>query len=255
MLGDVVGKPGRRAVSQHLPILVEEHQPDIVIANGENAAGGLGITKETALPLFDSGVDVITMGNHVWAQRGTGDLLDREPRIIRPANLPPGLPGVGAGKFTARNGIKVGVINLLGRTFMQPIDDPFRAADTLIEELRVECSVILIDFHAEATSEKGALAWALDGVVSAVVGTHTHVPTCDERVLPGGTAFITDVGMVGVKDSILGMKVQTVVQNFRTQIKQKFELADGPAVLRGVVIDVDETTGHARSISRVSVED
>ncbi|MEN6370560.1 MAG: TIGR00282 family metallophosphoesterase [Armatimonadota bacterium] len=253
MLGDVVGRPGRTAVSRHLPRLIEEHQPEIVIANGENAAGGLGINKGTAVPLFDAGVNVITLGNHVWTQQGMNELLGSEPRIIRPANLPPGLPGRGFGVFKTKDGNKIGVMNLLGRTFMEPVDDPFRATDAIVREIQRETPVIVVDIHAEATSEKAAIAWYLDGRVSAVLGTHTHIPTCDERVLPGGTAFLTDIGMVGPRDSILGMKVDVVVERFRTQVKQKFEVASGPAILSGVIIDVDNQTGRASSISRVSV--
>jgi len=255
MLGDVVGKPGRRAVVEHLPKLIEEHHPHIVIANGENAAGGLGITKETALPLFDAGVGVITLGNHVWTQRDAAEFIQAEQRIIRPANLPPGLPGRGAGVFAAGSGGKVGVINLLGRTFMAPVDDPFRAADALIDEISRETPVIVVDMHAEATSEKGAMGRYLDGRASAVLGTHTHVPTCDERILPGGTAFVTDIGMVGPRDSVLGMKVDTVLDYFRTLVKPRFEVASGAAVVSAVVLDVDPVTGGAQSISRITVQE
>lgn len=253
MLGDIVGRPGRNAVSQHLPRLIKEHQPEVVIANGENAAGGLGINRNTALPLFDAGVNVITLGNHVWAQQGIEELLDSELRIIRPANLPPGLPGRGFGVFKTKAGNKIGVMNLLGRTFMDPVDDPFRAADAALDEILPETPIIIVDMHAEATSEKAALAWYLDGRASAVLGTHTHIPTCDERVLPNGTAFVTDIGMVGPRDSILGMNVDVIVERFRTQMKQKFEVATGPAILSGVIIDVDNQTGRAASISRVTV--
>lgn len=253
MFGDVVGRVGRHAMTHHLPKLMKEHEPDFVIANGENAAGGFGITSDTALPLFNSGVDVITLGNHVWAQRDVAELLDREPRIIRPANVPPGLPGRGSNVFTTKTGIKIGVINLLGRTFMIPVDDPFRTADAHIAEISEQTNIIIIDFHAEATSEKGALAWDLDGKVSAVIGTHTHIPTCDSTILPNGTAFQTDAGMVGPRDSVLGMKVETVVQRFRTQMQNKFEVAGGPAVINGVVIEIDESTGHAESIERIRI--
>ena len=255
MLGDVVGKPGRRALSQHLPELLDEHRPDIVIANGENLAGGLGITKDSALPLFAAGVDVITLGNHVWAQKEAEGFVAEESRIIRPANLPPGLPGRGAGVFLAKNGCKVGVINLLGRTFMLPVDDPFRAADALIDEISSDTPVIVVDMHAEATSEKGAVGWYLDGRVSAVIGTHTHIPTCDERILPKGTAFITDIGMVGPRDSILGMEVETVVENFRMAMRHRFEVAGGPAVVCGVILEAEDETGRAASISRIQIRE
>jgi metallophosphoesterase (TIGR00282 family) len=253
MLGDVIGRTGRYAVSHHLPKLTEEYHPDVIIANGENAAGGLGITRDTALPLFAAGIDVITLGNHVWAQRGTGEFLNEDPRVIRPANVPPGLPGRGGAVFQTKTGGKIGVINLLGRTFMEPMDDPFRAADVLIAEIRQETPVIIVDMHAEATSEKGAMAWYLDGRVSAVLGTHTHIPTCDERILPKGTAFITDIGMVGPYDSILGMKVEIVLEKFLTQVKQKIDVAKGPAIIGGVVIDADDETGRAQSISRIKI--
>jgi metallophosphoesterase (TIGR00282 family) len=253
MLGDVVGRPGRQAVARYLPQLVKEHRPDIVVANGENAAGGLGISRDTALPLFAAGVEVITLGNHVWAQKGAEELYRDDERVIRPANLPPGLAGRGGGVFKTRSGAKLGVINLLGRTFMEPMDDPFRAADIIIEEIRQETPVILVDMHAEATSEKGALAWYLDGRVSAVVGTHTHVATCDERILPKGTAFLTDVGMVGPRDSILGVKIDAVLEKFLKQTRLRFEVADGPVIMNGVVLEVDDDTGRASSISRISV--
>lgn len=253
MLGDIVGKPGRKAVGEYLPGLIAEHQPDFIIANGENAAGGLGINRTTAAQIFEAGVDVITLGNHVWAQRGIEELLMDEPRLIRPKNLAPGLPGRGHGVFTAKSGEKIGVMNLLGRTFMEPVDDPFRAADAAIEEMMKEAKVIIVDMHAEATSEKAALAWYLDGRVSAVLGTHTHVPTCDGRVLPNGTAFVTDLGMVGPYNSILGLSVESIVERFRTQTKQKFEVAEGPTVLNGAILDVDNTTGRTSAISRVTI--
>lgn len=253
MLGDVVGRPGRHAVGKYLPGLIDERRPDIIIANGENSAGGLGITKDTALPLFDAGVDVITLGNHIWAQSGMNEFLQDEMRVIRPANLPPGLPGRGGGVFKTRSGAKIGIINLLGRIFMEPVDDPFRAADVLIEEISQQTPVIIVDMHAEATSEKGAMGWYLDGRVSAVFGTHTHVPTCDERILPGGSAFITDIGMVGPLNSILGVKTEAVIEKFRMTTKQRFEVASGPSVVCGVALDVDDKTGKAKSIDRFRI--
>ncbi len=253
MLGDIVGRPGRQAVGHYLPKLVEEHQPDIVLANAENAAGGLGISKDTALPLFAAGVDAITLGNHVWAQRGSEEFIESELRVVRPANLPPGMPGRGFFVFDTKNGNKIGVVNLLGRTFMEPMDDPFRAADAAVAEIRDQTRTIVVDIHAEATSEKAALAWYLDGRVSAVLGTHTHVATCDERILPRGTAFITDIGMVGPRDSILGMKVDVILEKFIRGTKMRAEVAGGPVVLGGVLIDVDDTTGSAVSISKIKV--
>jgi len=253
MLGDVVGRPGREAVSRYLPGMIDDYEPDFILANGENLAGGLGITNETALPLFESGVDVITLGNHVWAQRQSENFIATEPRVIRPANLPPEVPGRGAGVFNTRSGRLVGVINLLGRIFMTPVDDPFRAADEVVSRLKSETPIIVVDFHAEATSEKAALAWDLDGRVSAVLGTHTHVQTSDDRLLPRGTAFITDVGMVGPYDSILGLKPDVVISNFRLQMKPKVEIASGSVVVCGVLVDVDDESGMAVSISRLRI--
>ncbi len=254
MLGDIVGKPGRHAVSEHLPGLLDELGPDITIANAENAAGGSGITPDTALPLFDAGVDVMTLGNHAFTQRDGEKFIDSEPRVIRPANYPTGVPGRGYGVFDTRNGSKLGVVNLLGRTFMLPLDNPFSVADAALSEINKATPLVLVDFHAEATSEKGAFAWNFDGRVSAVVGTHTHVPTCDERVLPKGTAFITDVGMVGPRDSILGVKPELVIEHFRRQLKLRAEVAHGPAVLNAVMIEVDDQSGHASSIKRVTID-
>jgi len=253
MLGDVIGRPGREAVSRYLPSMVEEYEPDFVLANGENLAGGLGITQETALPLFDFGVDVITLGNHVWAQRQSENFIAAEPRVVRPANLPPDVPGRGFGVFRTRSGQQVGVVNLLGRIFMNPVDDPFRTADKIISCLKTDTPIIVVDFHAEATSEKAALAWDLDGRVSAVLGTHTHVQTSDERLLPKGTAFITDVGMVGPYDSILGLSPGVVINNFRLQMKPKVEIASGQAIVCGVLIDVEDDSGRAVGISRLSI--
>lgn len=255
MIGDVVGKAGRRAVSVLLPKLKQELDPDIIIANGENAAGGLGLTRDTALSLFAFGIDVITLGNHTWAKKDVADFMDKEPRIIRPANYPPGAPGRGYGIFTTQSGAKVGVINLLGRIFMDPVDCPFRTADDVVEAMQDETDVVIVDIHAEATSEKAALGWHLDGRVSAVLGTHTHVQTSDQRVLPCGTAFITDVGMVGPKNSILGLDVQTVVTKFITRLPNRFEPAEGPAVLSAVSIEIDDATGLAVGIERISIRE
>lgn len=255
MFGDVIGRPGREAVARYLPGLAEEHRPDIVLANGENLAGGLGITRDTALPLFECGVDVITLGNHSWSQRSGEAFIANEPRVVRPANLPPGVPGRGCAVFETRSGTKIGVINLLGRVLMTPVDDPFRAAESAVQQIRGETPIILVDVHAEATSEKAALAWDLDGKVTAVVGTHTHVPTCDERVLPGGTAFVTDVGMVGPRNSILGVSPAIVIANLRLQMKPRIDVASGPAVVSGVVVEADDATGRAISISRFALSE
>lgn len=251
-IGDVVGRPGRRAVTQWLPALRREVGADLVIANGENSAGGFGVTPETVNDLTAAGVDVITGGNHIWHTREAPTLLDAEPRLLRPANYPAGAPGRGAAVFAAAGGARVGVLNLEGRAFMQPLLSPFDYAREEVERLHAETRVIFVDMHAEATSEKAALAWYLDGRVSAVVGTHTHVQTADERVLPGGTAFITDAGMTGPRDSIIGMSRETVLPRFLTLLPARFEVASGPVQLNGVLIEIDPQTGRASAIRRVN---
>lgn len=251
MIGDVVGRPGRRAVIENVPGLVRDEGINLTIANGENAAGGNGITREVANELFSAGVEVITMGNHVWNKKEIFNLITREERIIRPGNYPPGAPGAGFGRYQTKNGIKVGVINLSGRIFMSDLDCPFRKADELLQVLREWSNVILLDFHAEATSEKIAMAYHLEGKVSAVCGTHTHVQTADERLLPGGTAFITDLGMTGPLDSVIGVKKEAVLEKFITQMPRKFEVAAGPYQFNAVVIDIDSQTGRAKSIKRI----
>lgn len=250
-IGDVVGRPGRRAVTEALPRLIEEHEPNLVVMNAENASGGAGITQETAAALFAAGADVLTMGNHVWNNRQSYDYIDSETRIVRPANFPQGAPGRGHGVFEARDGGKVGVLNLQGRTFMQAIDDPFRAGERAIDELSKQCDAILVDFHAEATSEKMAFAWHVDGKVACVWGTHTHVPTADERLLPGGTAYISDLGMTGPYDSIIGMNPDGIIGRFLSGMPVRFEVAKGSAILNGAVIDVDLGTGLAHGIERI----
>jgi metallophosphoesterase (TIGR00282 family) len=251
-IGDIVGKPGRRILAQMVPALRREVQADLVIANGENSAGGWGITRETFEDIVNAGVDVVTGGNHIWQMREVYALLDGEPRLLRPANYPAGAPGRGAGVFRgARSGVPVGVLNLEGRVFMQPLESPFEVARREAARLREETPVIIVDMHAEATSEKSALGWHLDGLVSAVIGTHTHVQTADERVLPGGTAFITDAGMTGPRDSIIGMGREEVLQRFLTQLPARFDVAPGPVQLNGVLVDVDEETGRARRIQRL----
>jgi metallophosphoesterase (TIGR00282 family) len=255
MLGDIVGKPGRDVAVTMLPTLYDMYSPDFCIANGENSAAGLGITPDIADELLESGVDVITLGNHTWNKKDIIPYLDEEPRILRPANYPPGTPGIGYGIFTARNGVKVGVANIMGRTFMEPLDDPFRMADTILEKFRGQASVSFFDFHAEATSEKMAFGLYLDGRASVVVGTHTHVQTADERLLPRKTAYITDVGMVGPQESVLGMDPEIVVQKFRTQMPQRFHVAEGPVTLCGVTVDVSSETGRAESIQRIQIRD
>ena len=250
-IGDVVGRPGRRAVAQWLPALRRELEADFVVANGENSAGGFGITPQTVKDLLDAGVDVVTGGNHIWHTREAPALLDGEPRALRPANYPAGAPGRGAGVFAA-GGARVAVLNLEGRAFMQPVLSPFEYGREEAERLRAETRVILVDMHAEATSEKAALAWYLDGRVSAVVGTHTHVQTADERILPGGTAFITDAGMTGPRDSIIGMSRESVLQRFLSLLPARFEVAGGPVQLNGVWIQIDAESGRALAIRRVN---
>ena len=254
-VGDIQGSAGRRAVSKMLKALRSSVDAHLVIANGENAAGGLGITRPTALALFDAGIDVITLGNHTFAKREVAAYLDEEPRILRPANYPPGVPGRGWGVFRTSRGERACVASLMGRTFMHPIDCPFRTADAIIDEIAGESRVLIVDMHAEATSEKVALGWYLDGRASAVIGTHTHVQTSDERMLPNGTAYITDAGMTGVHDSVLGMDVNSVIERFKTQVTGKFALAEGSARLQGVVIEVDTETGRAMSIERLDVKE
>lgn len=250
-IGDVVGRPGRRAVRDLLLGLRLAHDPALVIANGENAAAGFGITPATAAELYAAGVDVITTGNHAWHRRESLDLFRQEPRLLRPANYPPGDPGRGYGVFLAADGTPVGVLNLQGRTFMEAIDDPFRVGEAAIRELHGQATVVIVDFHAEATSEKMAFAWWVDGQVSAVVGTHTHVPTADARLLPQGTAYITDVGMTGPVASVLGVEPPLIIERFLTRMPNKFEVAGGIAALQAVLIDIDPLTGKATGIRRL----
>jgi len=255
MLGDIVGKVGRDAAVTMLPDLQETYKPDLVIANGENAAAGRGITPEIAKALYGAGVDAITLGNHTWGRHDIGGYLDQEPRILRPANYPEGTPGQGFGIYTARDGTKVGIANLMGRTFMEALDDPFRAADRILGCFQGRATISFIDFHAEATSEKCALGYYLDGRASVVVGTHTHVQTADERILPQGTAYITDVGMVGPQDSIIGMETEAVVEKFLTQLPRRFQVAEGLVTLCGIVADIDATSGLATHIERIQIRD
>lgn len=255
MLGDLVGKSGRDAAETMLPNLRELYSPDFVICNGENSAAGLGITPEIASHLLDSGFDAITLGNHAWSKRAIIGYLDQEPRVLRPANFPPGTPGGGHGVFTTENGVRVGVANLMGRVFMESLDDPFRLADAIMEDFSGQAQVSFFDFHGEATSEKTAFGYHLDGRASVVVGTHTHVQTADERILPHGTAYITDVGMVGPQNSIIGMDAEVAVKRFLTALPNRLEVAAGPIVMCGVVVDVDANTGRAQHIERIQIRD
>lgn len=251
LIGDVVGRIGRRAVKVNLAELRREFNLDFVIANGENAAGGAGITRETAQELFSYGVDVLTMGNHVWNVKAAFDYIDHEKRIVRPANYPPGSPGTGFNVFETRQKVKIGVINLAGRVFLQSLDCPFRMADEAVAKIKKITNIIVIDFHAETTSEKAAMGWYLAGRVSAVVGTHTHVQTADERILPGGTAYITDLGMTGPYNSVIGIKKETAINKFISQIPQRFEVANGPYQFNAAIVDIDDYTGEASSIVRI----
>jgi len=250
-IGDVVGRPGRQAVERRLGRLIDRHYVDFVVANGENAAAGFGLTLDTARDLFDVGIDVLTTGNHIWDKREIYSYLNEQSRLLRPANYPPGAPGTGCGLYQTSAGIKVGVINLEGRIFMSPLDCPFRAADELIKKLRQQTNLILVDFHAEATSEKMALAHYLDGRVSAVVGTHTHVQTADEQILPGGTAYLTDAGMTGAVDSVIGICKEIAVGKFLTQLPARFEVAKKSPMINGVLFDLDERSGRAIGVERV----
>lgn len=252
-IGDVVGEPGRDAVRAVLPELLREEQYDFVIANGENAAGGVGITYDTAQELYDAGVDAITLGNHAWDRREALRLVADDRRVVRPANYPPGAPGEGGVVLRVRDGLQIGIINLCGRVFSVPnLDCPFRTADTLVAALSRETKCIVVDIHAEATSEKTALGWYLASRVSAVVGTHTHVQTADERILPEGTAYITDVGMTGPRDSVIGMKRELVVERFVSQLPVRFEVAGGDTIFCAISMEFDDVTGRATSVRRIS---
>jgi metallophosphoesterase (TIGR00282 family) len=251
-LGDVVGRAGRKAVLAELPQLRTRYAADFVIVNGENAAGGFGITEAICEELIDAGADVITTGNHVWDQREALVFIDRQPRMLRPVNFPPGTPGRGAGIFTAKNGAQVMVINAMGRIFMDALDCPFQAVDREIGqgEMKTKADAIFLDFHAEATSEKQAMGHYLDGRATAVVGTHTHVPTADDHILPGGTGYMTDVGMCGDFNSIIGMQKEEPVQRFATKIQRsRIEPATGEGTVCGFAIETDDATGLAKAVS------
>ena len=260
-IGDIFGSAGRRIVRDHMQNVVENHKVDLVIANAENSAGGFGLTPSIADELFDLGCEVLTTGNHIWDKREiidyfnsvNGDPNGRARRVLRPANYAEGVPGIGWYEGVSRWGHNFAVMNLQGRVFMQDNDDPFRKADALLKQFTAK--VILVDFHAEATSEKIAMGWYLDGRVTAVLGTHTHVPTADTRVLPKGTAYQTDVGMTGPYDSVIGVEKEQILQRFLTGLPGRFEAAKGDPRFCGVVIDCDETTGRARSIQRLMLGD
>jgi 2',3'-cyclic-nucleotide 2'-phosphodiesterase len=252
-IGDIFGKPGREIARRAIPALVERREIDFVIANVENSAAGFGVTGDIADTILGYGVDVMTTGNHVWDKKEILDYIPRQPKLLRPANFPAGVPGRGSYLGRTRTGEPVGVINLMGRIFMAPLDDPFAAALREIEQLRAKARIIIVDFHAEATSEKVAMGWHLDGRATAVFGTHTHVQTADERILPKGTAYLTDVGMTGPHDSIIGVEIAAALGRFLTALPQKFETATGNPRLNAVVIQADEKTGRATSIERLSL--
>lgn len=250
-IGDIVGRAGRRTLVDHLDRLIDRYLVDLVVANGENAAAGYGLTASVLRELFDSGVDVVTSGNHIWDKKEIMPILDQESRLLRPANYPPGLPGCGSGIYETAAGIKVGVLNLEGRVFMKNLDCPFRAADSLVAELKQTTPIIMVDFHAEATSEKQALGFYLDGRVSAVVGTHTHVQTADEQILTGGTGYLTDVGMSGSQDAIIGNQKKAAMDRFLTQLPVKLEVAKKDPQLSAVLLTINEETGTCEKIERI----
>ena len=252
--GDVVGKPGREAFAGIYPRLSREEGIDFTVVNAENAAGGSGLTGKAVSQLLAAGADVLTTGDHIWRNKEVFGFISGQIRLLRPANFPPETPGRGSGVFTTAGGVEVGVINLLGRVFMQPIDCPFRQLDRELEALSRRTKVILVDFHAEATSEKQAFGYYCDGRVSVMAGTHTHVPTADERVLEGGTAYITDLGMTGASKSILGRRIEPVLKNFTTRLPAYFAVAGDKPALEGAIVEVDAASGKALSIRRVREE-
>jgi hypothetical protein len=252
-VGDVVGRPGRRILADQVPRLVDQHRVDYTIVNIENAAGGNGVSHSVFAEIDELPIDCYTTGNHVWDKKDVLDLLRREPRLLRPHNYPAENPGSGVYVGHTPAGIPVATLNLQGRIFMNPLDNPFAVADQLLAELDPEVKVIFLDFHADATSEKQAMGWHLDGRVSAVIGTHTHVPTGDERILPGGTAFLTDVGMTGPYESVIGVRADRVLPRFLLQIPTNFDVAKRDVRLAAVVVDVDESTGKARGIERLLI--
>jgi hypothetical protein len=254
-IGDIVGRPGRRALETYLRQVRESRGITLTVANGENAAGGFGITPSVAEDLFAAGIDVITTGNHVWDKREAIPLLPKENRILRPLNYPPGTPGTGSIVVRDRKGCKVAVVNLEGRVFMRPQDCPFHAINRELPDLTLETPVIIVDFHAEATSEKLAMGWHLDGRVSAVFGTHTHVQTADERILPQGTGYLTDVGMTGPSESVIGVKHDIIVRRFLSSMPEKFMIAKEFPQFQAVALEIDPANGKALSIERINLVD
>lgn len=253
-IGDIVGEPGRKALSLSLNNIVDRYKVDLVVANVENAAGGFGITPQVAEELFAQGIHVMTSGNHIWDKKEVKDYIVKEKRLLRPANYPEGVIGYGSGIFETFFGDKIGIVNLSGRVFMGTFDCPFRVAKREIEKLKKDTETILIDFHAEATSEKLALVWHLDGQVAGIIGTHTHVQTADEQILPQGTAYITDAGMTGPILSVIGIKKEQAIERFLTQTPIRFEIAKGPVQFNGVIIEIDGKKGVATAIQRLQMK-
>jgi metallophosphoesterase (TIGR00282 family) len=252
-VGDIFGKPGREIARRAIPALIEKESLDFVIANVENSAAGFGVTGDIADTILGYGVDAMTTGNHVWDKKEVLDYIPRQPKLLRPANFPAGTPGRGTYLGQTRTGEPIGVINVMGRIFMNPLEDPFAVAQREIESLRGKTRVIIVDFHAEATSEKVAMGWHLDGKVTGVFGTHTHVQTADDRILPKGTAYLTDAGMTGPHDSIIGVTTELALTRFLTGMPAKFESATGPGRLNGVIVSADQATGRATAIERVNL--
>jgi metallophosphoesterase (TIGR00282 family) len=253
ILGDVMGRPARRAVRDLVPSLIDKEEIDLVVANAENAAGGMGVDLKSAKELLSAGVQILTSGNHIWKKKEIYPFLDEQESLIRPANYPAGAPGKGW-CIWQHNGLRALVINLQGRVFMpNHVDDPFRCVDEILRQQGSQSPVVIVDMHAEATSEKYAMGWYLDGRASIVFGTHTHVQTADERILPGGTAYITDLGMCGPFDSVIGMEKETVIRGFITQLPRQFEVAQDNVVLQGVIADIDDENGRARAVRRLRI--
>ncbi|WP_026701127.1 TIGR00282 family metallophosphoesterase [Salibacterium aidingense] len=253
-IGDVVGRPGRQMVQEYLPKLKKKYKPAVTIINGENAAGGKGITEKIYKVFLETGAQAVTLGNHTWDNKEIFEFMDRASSMIRPANFPEETPGSGYTLLKV-NDLEIGVVNLIGRTFMQPNDCPFKKADQIVKELRKRTPYIFVDFHAETTSEKQAMGWYLDGRVTAVVGTHTHVQTADNRVLPKGTGYISDAGMTGPMDGILGMEKEAIINKFLTNLPVRFEVAGGREQLNGTLIEVDRKTGQAKNIERIQISE
>lgn len=253
-IGDIIGEPGRKTVARLVPKLVEERGVDLVIGNAENAAGGFGVTPDVARELFKVGVHVLTSGNHIWDKKEIIPFIKDEPRLLRPANYPKGAPGAGSVVVTTATGEKVGVLQLMGRVSMPTLDCPFRVGRHEVDALRREVRTIIVDMHAEATSEKMAMGWYLDGDVSGVFGTHTHVQTADERILPKGTAYLTETGMTGPTESVIGITKEIAIEKFLTQMPRRFEVAPGPCIMSAVLLEVDTAAGKALSVERMRIQ-